>query len=191
MSREEVIRQIVARELKRLDLLEETVQKDAPKLHASACDLFGTWETALRYAGIRRRKSRRAPEGSRDGVLTSIRELCWNGYKLTMLRVERDYPQLYQAARKYFETWEDALQAAGINLKNSGLRPGKPRRSKPEKILTELRRWQATGHSLRWRAIALENRVLAIAAKRTFGSWRKVLQATGIVRDQMPSSEGD
>ena len=180
MSRQEVIRQIVARELKRLSLAEETVCEELPDLHEAACVLFGTWETALRYAGIRWRKRRRAPEGSREGVSANIRDLCWKGYKPTMLRVKRDYPQLYQAAGEYFESWEDALQAAGINLQNSGLRAGKPKCFEPQEILAELRQRHAAGHSLRWRVICLENRVLAIAASGTFGSWRKVLLATGL-----------
>jgi hypothetical protein len=61
MSRQEVIRQIVARELNRLSLAEDVVREELPALHESACEFFGTWETALRYAGICRRKSRRAP----------------------------------------------------------------------------------------------------------------------------------
>jgi hypothetical protein len=191
MSRQEVIRQIVARELKRLSLAEEAVMEALPELHAAACELFGTWETALRYAGIHRRKSRRAVEGSRECVLRGIRELCWKGYKPTMLRVKRDYPQLYHTARLYFETWESALQAAGIDLENSGLRAGKPRCFEPDVILAELRLWHAAGRSLRWRAISLENRVLAVAAKRTFGSWRKVISAAGLFLEKKPSSDGE
>jgi hypothetical protein len=84
-----------------------------------------------------------------------------------------------------------ALQAAGINLENSGLRAGKPRCFEPDEILAELRLWYAAGRSLRWRVISLENRALAIAAKRTFGSWRRVIRATGLLLETKPSSDGE
>lgn len=57
MSRESIIRWIVEREASRQYLLEEVISRDFESVHAEACELFGTWETALIYAGYDGRRS--------------------------------------------------------------------------------------------------------------------------------------
>jgi hypothetical protein len=53
ISREEVIRRIVECEMQGQSLTEENVLQDVPDLHQAACERFGTWDTALEYAGAR------------------------------------------------------------------------------------------------------------------------------------------
>ncbi len=52
MSREAIIRQIVDRDLASKDLSEESIRKTESALYEIACDEFGSWETALEYAGV-------------------------------------------------------------------------------------------------------------------------------------------
>ena len=64
MSREAIIRQIVHRDLEQLGLAEEIVQREESELYVAACDHFGTWETALTYAGVDVRHVRQCKEYS-------------------------------------------------------------------------------------------------------------------------------
>jgi hypothetical protein len=49
MTRQKVIRRIVDREQKKLNLTETVVAKEEPELLRMACECFGAWDTALLY----------------------------------------------------------------------------------------------------------------------------------------------
>lgn len=171
MSRHDIIRRIVERELQSLHLTEEAVLKEEPELHQAACALFGTWETALRYAGIRLRKRRAPRRGSRPWVLRRIRRLFYRGGSLALTGIQPQNQRLYQAAVRHFGGWRQALTAAGI----------------PE-VPPPYQKWDAqrvikTIQALAGEGTLFRNKVdkrLQGAANRYFGSWRNALRAAGV-----------
>jgi len=186
MSRKAVIRRIVERELQGQGLTEESVLQDVSDLHQAACEQFGTWETALQYAGVNPRRLSAKQAYTSEYLLQRIRTLCRNGYSLKAEYCQRRDRRLWDAARQYHGTWRNALQAAGINLEFAGLRSGKPRRHKKEKILNELRQWLVVGHSRNWLDICLKNHDLALAVKRRFGSWHRAMIAIDVIPETNP-----
>lgn len=188
MLRNEIIHQIVNREMQGHMLTEEAAQEDAPDLHQSACEQFGTWETALRYAGLIARSLYGCRNYTREGVLRKIRKYCQTGGKPTAKNVCRGDYRLQEAAQREFETWRQALLAAGVDLRLAGLGSRRSPRLSQEKILDTLRAWSAEGHSLRWCKVCMENRVLAVAARGKFGSWRRAIMAAGLGGDARPAA---
>ncbi len=179
MSREAIIRQIVHRDLEQLGLDEEVVREQAVELYESACEHFGTWETALTYAGVDVRRVDPRDKYTIDRVLQEIRILCSSGYDLnTTHNMKRDR-RLYEAARQHFGTWRNALVATGINLEHA-FSERRPRKLDKQKLLETIRQKHTSGESLVWTNVCLENRAFASAAKQAFGSWRKALIAAGI-----------
>ena len=81
MTRQDVIRRIVKRELKKQGLTEDVVIREATALHEAACVHFGTWDTALQYAGVNVRCLTVRDEFSADRVARKIRRLCLDGKK--------------------------------------------------------------------------------------------------------------
>lgn len=79
MKREDVIRQIVARELANESIDASKVERGSPDLFAAANELFGIWETALRYAGIPNYERRIVEDLTCDAVIRKLRHLCNNG----------------------------------------------------------------------------------------------------------------
>ena len=183
MSREDVIRHIVERDLQRLGLTEESVSREAPDLCAAACEFFGTWDTALQYAGVNERRLVVSDLSNPDLVLRKIRQLCLDGYELSASKnLQRDR-ELYNAARRHFGSWKNALRTAGMNLEQA--RPSsRPRNLNRDKIIETLRERHATGLSLSWTVVCLENRVFAVAAKQLFRSWRRALEAAGLASER-------
>lgn len=179
MTREEIIRRIVSRDMKQVGLTEEVVRQEAEDLYAAACDHFGTWKTALTYAGVTPNRTCRRQEYSRDDVLQKIRTLCMSGYDLSSAHNLKRDRRLYEAAHQHFGTWRKALIAAGINLKLAFLRSG-PRKHNKKKLLEAIKQRHTAGQSLIWGEICMENRQFASAIKSAFGSWRKALIAAGI-----------
>ena len=180
MSREDVIRHIVHRESQAQGLSEGKVLDDAPELHKAAdASQFGTWETALQYAGVPMRHLCPKPQVSREQVIREILCMCRCAGSLHAGRIKRRHRQLYDSAKAHFGTWRLALQAAGINLRNA-LLSSKRRRLDKQKIGKEIQKRHQAGQSLRWNDVCMEDRNLAVAANHAFRSWRKAVLAAGI-----------
>jgi hypothetical protein len=84
----------------------------------------------------------------------------------------------YDAVLKHFGSWRKALAASGVNMANVSLR--RPKHLDREVMILWLQQRHAAGQSLGWAVVCLENRGYALAIRRTFGSWRKALDAAGV-----------
>lgn len=186
MSREAVIRRIVEREFQGQGLTEESVLQDASDLHQAAGEQFGTWDTALQYAGVDLRRLSARQAYPQEHVLRRLQVLCRDGYSLKAADCQRRDRRLWEAARLYFGTWRKALEAAGINVRFAGLRGGRPRRLDREKTMEELRQWLATGQSRKWLDLCLQNHDLALAVKSVCGSWRRAMIAVNSIPETKP-----
>ena len=169
MSRQTVIRQIVQRDQQQRALNEEAVQREAPQLHELACETFGTWETALQYAGVSWRRANRVPAYTPARVIQELRRLCRHGYSLASRRVRQRHRHLHEAALRHFGAWRRALESAGIDARNAFQRVP----NNKQRLVETLLRRQELGLSLRRNEVFLEHRALAVAVKQAFGSWRE------------------
>jgi hypothetical protein len=179
MSREAIIRQIVARDIANQDLSAHTISSTEAVLYELACEEFGSWQTALEYAGVRSRMSMPIDkELTRKRVRQQLRRLCTTGYDLGS-HVNRSRNRLlHDAAIGYFGSWREALAASGINLANVSRR--RPKHLDSEMMILWLQQRKAAGLSLRWTVVCLENRDYALAIRRTFRSWREAIAAAEI-----------
>lgn len=202
MSREDVIRQIVERDLQDQELSERGVRRDAKDLYTAACECFGTWDTALQYAGISQRrvltskirrgkgKGRQSPielDSESRWVLRRIRKMCLSGYDLSANRNARRDRQLYDAAQHHFGSWDRALSAVGINLENA-FSQGSERYDR-DVLLAHIRQRHESGKPLVWHLACFDNLAVARAIKHMFGSWAKALAAASVTSEQSPHNE--
>lgn len=179
MSREAIIRQIVDRDLAHKDLSDETVRKNESALYAIACDEFGSWETALEYAGVDARASIHIDNTwNAQQVKKHLRRLCTTGYDLTAHPNRSRNHALYQAVLHHFGSWRAGLMASGINLANVSRR--RPKDFTREAGILWLQERHAAGQTLVWTEVCLENRDYAVAIRRTFRSWGNALIAAGL-----------
>ena len=190
MSREDVIRHIVERDLHNQGLSAEVVLKEAPDLHAAACLHFGTWDTALQYAGISIRRVMSEEEFSPERVLKRIRSMCCDGCDMSAQHNIRRDRRFYEAARHHFGTWRNALREAGINLEHVRL-PKKPRTLDKDKIIRQLHKRHEAGLSMKRNDVCLDNRALATAAINAFHSWRRALVAAGLAPKELLAARGN
>jgi hypothetical protein len=178
MIRETIIRRLVARDLAGTSLLEESVRADDELLHAAALSEFGTWQTALEYAGVNTRDVERGQSLSVKQTKQQLRRLCTTGYDLGAHVNRSRNPMLHDAAIKHFGSWREALRAAGINLANVSRRRYK--HLDRDLMILWLQHRNSNGLSLRWTVVCLENRDYALAIRRTFRSWREAIAAAEI-----------
>lgn len=191
MSREDVIRRIVERDILKLDLSEVAVRVEMPDLYQDACDFFGTWDTALQYSGISGRRATKVrpkrissrligADVSPAAVVKMIQKLCTSGYRLSEKKVMCRDRRLYDAALEHFGTWNQALTESGVNPDNirmewnNEMSPG-------EQLVGELLKRHRLGESLLLGDVSRENLGLAEAVRSVFGGWTRGLLAAGLI----------
>lgn len=83
---------------------------------------------------------------------------------------------LYQAARRIFGSWQNAIAATGISRR----RAASPNRWTPGKILLTIRSLGRRHRPLSSNEIRDRHTSLVAAARRVFGSWSKAVVAAGV-----------
>ena len=109
-----------------------------PQLAAAATKRkhFGAWGKAVAAAGLDYGRIRRYREWDADTIKTKLQDLHAQGIDLNAKHIEEYDITLITAARRRFESWDEALTAAGLDYKKIVLRAPFKRRlagnSRPE-----------------------------------------------------------
>jgi hypothetical protein len=146
----------------------------------TAYKLFGSWEAALRNAGIDPTAHRLRVPWTFERILDGVRQLAGETDALSRRRAEEACPALVRAVTRHprLGSWRSALEAAGLN-------PGdhmRRRRWSAEAIVAEIRRIATDGGSLVGARIRTAHPALFAAAcsPRHFGSWGQAVAAAGV-----------
>ena len=145
----------------------------------AATRYFGTWETAVNYAGLDYDSIRRYKSWTRDRIVARIKELHAQEVDLSWRNVCLNVdPQLAAAATKksHFGSWREALEASGLNYDEIR----RYREWDDERILTMVREFHTNGVELNAKTMEQEDITLITAARRRFDSWHKALTAAGL-----------
>ena len=96
----------------------------------------------------------------------------------------RDNLPLLRAATRYFGSWQQAIEHAGLNYDDFR----RYRAWTNERIVERIRELFADGKDLSWRyvSLTLDPSLAAAATKKNhFGSWRSALEAAGVDYDEI------
>jgi len=165
-DRQKIIKKLRNMRDRNVPLYARYMLKNHTALFSSSRREFGSWNNALRAAGITKQVSKRLHK-SRVGTLRLLRDVVEKSSKAAIPRV------LKSQAVYYFGSLRNALAALKTDerLLNGW--------SKQKIIITLLRMHRAKESLSSWKA-RCEVPALASAAKNYFGSWRNALQAAGI-----------
>jgi hypothetical protein len=91
-----------------------------PQLAAAATKKshFGSWREALEASGLDYDSIRRYREWDDERVLQMVREMHANGKGLNAKSMEQEDITLITAARRRFDSWHQALTAAGLDYRD-------------------------------------------------------------------------
>jgi hypothetical protein len=145
----------------------------------AATRYFGTWEDAVRFAGLDYDLIRRYKSWTRERIVARIQELHAQEADLSWRNVCLNVdPQLAAAATKksHFGSWREALEAAGLDY--DAIR--KYREWDDTRILDMVRAFHRDGKELNAKNMEIEDITLITAARRRFDSWHKALTAAGL-----------
>jgi len=145
----------------------------------AATRYFGTWEAAVRFAGIDYDQIRKYRSWTRERIVARIRELHDQNMDLSWRNVCINVdPQLAAAATKksHFGSWREALEAAGLDYDTI-------RRYKEwddERVIDQVKEMYAQGKDLNAKNMEHEDITLITAARRRFDTWHQTLIAAGL-----------
>ncbi|MFN2507429.1 MAG: hypothetical protein ABR589_01500 [Chthoniobacterales bacterium] len=147
--------------------------------------LFGTWNAALRAAGIRPvREDSPWPRATKSAIIAEIQRRKRAGESLATTKVERTEwgSPLINRAKTLFGSWAAALITARVDLPPGLMSPWAMADKKT--ILTEVRRRKRARESMYLADIAREPWGTALLKRvwMLFGSWNAALVAAGIER---------
>lgn len=153
------------------------VRERSPALLAAAENRCGGWFNAVKAAGFDRYDYSDYQRWSKERVLSEIKELNARGEDLSAGYCSFKRTKLMNAAIKRFDSWENAIHAAGISY--DALRRQHKEYSKQD-ILKEFARLQEQGIPLNWNSIRSYDASFANAARRKFGSYKAAITAFGL-----------
>ncbi|MBM4018924.1 MAG: hypothetical protein FJ288_11445 [Planctomycetes bacterium] len=168
----DVLRAILKREYDGLPLNRTALMRQDRALHNAILRVFRSWDQAMRAAGIDPDSVRCYRRWSRRTVIESILRLAVEGRPLNAAAVQKAEPNLASAALRWFRSWDEALDAAGIA-------PARWTRRVPtwtrERVIRAIQSIHAGGRSVSH--AALRRNSVTRAATLLFGSWDAALRA--------------
>jgi hypothetical protein len=112
---------------------------------------------------------------TRDEIIRELLRREASGLTLTVGRKTGVEASLYQAARRVFGSWPNAIAAAGIPIEKAISHERWP----PARILSSIQSLARRKHPLRPKEFNERYSNLAAAARRVFGSWPRAVIAAG------------
>jgi hypothetical protein len=178
-SKEEVMR--VIGELSRggKQLNSGHIARNYPALAYAGRKFYGSWESAIKAAGLNYESIRRKCFWSKPKIVAQIRQLKAAGVQLNVSAAEKSHGGLVGAASVYYGSWRAAIKAAGLDYT-------KIKRQKEwskAEIASEIKRMKATGLELGTTIpVRKRYRTLHAAAVRYYGSWAEAMKAAKLER---------
>ena len=172
-------------EIKRLhaageELNYSSVEENHLNLVRAAAWHFGTWKRAVEKAGLDYESVSNYQRWTRERVVERIQELYKQGKDLSWraVSITVDPPLAAAALRPNsgFESWFDAITAAGINHDEIA----RYRKWTSERVVQELRERSTQGLPMSSIAVQKQNPSLYCAAKRRFTQWDSALEQAGL-----------
>ena len=155
------------------------VRKNFQELLAASIRYFGSWQKAVETAGIPYHQVRKYRKWSKEAIIDEIRDLHARGVDLSFraMALSQHNSMVYAAIRpKYFGSWKDALEAAGLESEEIY----RYRSWEEGDILEEIRRLKSEGADLSSKAMDESSNRLIATARRRFGNWGRALERAGI-----------
>ncbi len=183
-DKEKIINFILSRLADGLALNYNYMANKQPTVLYYACEFFGSWKQAIEAAGFDYndvRAKRPITKWGKENVVKAIQKRFENKLSLASNSVQQNAETLYGAARNYFGSWSNAVEAAGFSY--ADIRLSKLGRVWDKKdIVKAIKQRKRLGLPLNGEVVAREEQSMYRAAFRHFGKhgWKNALLAAGV-----------
>lgn len=175
IPKHDVLRRLLQREQAGMSLKVRDVQTNDWQLFLGVVRYFRRWSDALCAVGIDPESISGRRIWTKGRIIRKIRDLERRGMAMNVKSVNQLDSGLYQAACRLWDSWDDAISAAGFDATTIRSRRKPWTRSE---IIDTIQMSATTTHRLSQNTIRPKS--LCQAAKRLFGSFEAALEAAGV-----------
>ena len=187
-SKKTVIEAILRRREQKLPLNMAALRiPELRSLRHGAEHVFGSWEAAIKAAGLDYASIRLNEGWNKKRVLKTIRSLRSIGVWLKGYYIQQNHPHLYSAARRIFSTWPIAVLVEQTLDRADGT-PGR-RKVMTREVVIEMIKARHR-QDLPLNSGAVHSTAVYSAALRAFGGWREAIAAAGLEYKDMRLGRG-
>lgn len=130
-------------------------------VYSAAIQNFGSWGNAISAAGFSYKEIHQRMPLDKNDIIEAIKAR----YKKNQSLHARDNSRLKIWTKKYFRSWREALETAGVREYYYRL--------SSNRVLDEIRKRYESKKPLNTMAVIREYEPLYVAARRRFGNWKK------------------
>ena len=178
-SKQEVLRVIGELSGRGEQLNSGHIARSYPALAYAGRRYCGSWEAAIKAAGLDYEAIRRKRFWSRKKIVARIRELKAAGEPLYVSAAEVKHGGLVGAAAAYYGSWRQAINSAGLDY----LKIKRQKEWSKREVVVEIKRMRAQAVDLSTTIpVRIKYRTLHAAAVRYFGSWAAAMKAAKLER---------
>ena len=135
---------------------------------------FGTWDKALRAAGVDPAEHRYTNAWDEDRLTKAIRRHARSGHRVSASWVKEGDPGLYRAAVRLVGNWTEAIRLAGLDVRDHR----EPKRWSLERVEAWVLETHASGGDIR--SIAAPSGAQARVNQETDYTWSEFVESLGI-----------
>lgn len=176
---------VIATEIQKIaseggNLRSDFIQKHNTKLHSAAQRYFSSWKEAIEYAGFNYDNIKQI-KWTKETIIMSILDLYNNNQDISSSTMQKTQMPLFQAGCRIFNSWANAVNAAGIDY--SAIK--KQAEWSEESILKELNDIFNKTNDYSVTNVLKVNASLYQAAKRHFPnkSWEYIISKTNEINN--------
>ncbi|MRX54704.1 hypothetical protein GJU41_12040 [Bacillus idriensis] len=152
------------------------ISKEEKNLYRAGLRIFGTWEDAVKTAGFNHEDFLKRKKWTEYRVSNEIKRIYGSGEIFEIKNLQKKYPGLYNAGRRIYGSWDEAISAAGYNPDHYN----KFTKWSKEVMISELKRTYEEHEDLSTTFLAEINKTsIPVMAKKLFGSYQNALTAAG------------
>jgi hypothetical protein len=145
-------------------------------LRTAAKRIYGTWENAIKEAGLNYDEIKKTKERNKENVIAELLEIYNSGSPINQNSLISDNIALFSACVAQFGDYKTAVESCGLNYETIK----KQESWNKEKVINILKNMQENNIPLNASHIQKENTHLYSAMYRLFGSFRKAIAASGL-----------
>ena len=135
---------------------------------------FGSWDAALRAAGVDPAEHRFTNAWDEDRLAKAIRHHASGGHRVSASWVKEADPELYRAAVRLVGNWTEAIRVAGLDVRDHS----EPKRWSLDRVEAWVRVTHASGGDIR--SVAVPSGAQARVIQETDYTWSEFVEALGI-----------
>jgi len=166
------------------DLRTRAVSREDSGLLVAGNRRFGNWYSAVEAAGISPGWKEKPPIGywTKERIIDEIKAVHSKGEDLSDRNISITHSKLYGAAYHHLDSWQNAVEAAGIDY--DSFRRMRKDYTKDE-LLEMLRKWHSEDIPLARTAIEMIRPGLTVIIEKYFGSYKNAIEALGLDYDKI------